>query len=71
MLLNPNMCDEVALVLRPDDFYADAHRKLFAHVLALHDAGGRIDTTLLTERLKQAGDLEAVGGTAYLAEVLH
>ena len=71
VLLNPNMCDEVALVLRPEDFYADAHRKLFAHVLALHDAGGRIDSTLLAERLKQAGDLEAVGGTAYLAEVLH
>ena len=71
VLLNPHMCDDVALLLRPEDFYADAHQKLFAHVLAMHDAGGRIDTTLLAERLRQAGDLEAAGGTAYLAEVLH
>ncbi|MFH1267739.1 MAG: replicative DNA helicase [Planctomycetota bacterium] len=70
VLLNPNMCDDVALILRPEDFYADAHQKLFDHVLSMHGAGGRVDTTLLAERLKQAGDLEAVGGTAYLAEVL-
>ena len=71
LLLDPNLCDDVALVLRPDDFYADANQKLYGHLLAMHDEGGRIDTTLLLERLKQSGDLEAVGGTAYLAEVVH
>jgi replicative DNA helicase len=63
------MCDEVVLVLRPDDFYADANQKLFRHLLAMHDEGKRIDITLLVERLKQEGDFEAVGGAAYLAEV--
>ncbi len=71
ILLDAPMCDEVALVLRPGDFYAEAHAKLFQHMLAMHDEGKRIDTTLLVERLKQAGDFEAVGGAAYLAEVLH
>jgi len=70
ILLNPVVCDDVALIIRPDDFYADANRKLFTRMLAMHDEGGRIDTVLLVERLKQAGDLEAVGGTAYLAEVV-
>ena len=70
LLMNPVVCDDVALILRPDDFYADANRKLFAHMLGMHDDGGRIDTTLLVERLRQAGDLEAIGGTAYLAEVV-
>ena len=71
LLLDPNLCDDVALILRPDDFYADANQKLFGHLLAMHDEGGRIDSTLLVERLNRAGDLEAVGGAAYLAEVLH
>ncbi len=71
LLLDPQMCDEVALELRADDFYADANQKLYRHLLALHDEGKRIDTTLLVERLRQAGELEAVGGTAYVAEVLH
>ena len=71
LLLDPNLCDDVALVVRPDDFYADANQKLYAHLLAMHDQGGRIDATLLLERLRSSGDLEAVGGTAYLAEVVH
>jgi replicative DNA helicase len=71
ILLDPPMCDEVALMLRPGDFYAAAHAKLFQHMLAMHDEGKRIDTTLLVERLKQAGDFEAIGGAPYLAEVAH
>ncbi len=71
ILLDPNMCDEVALLLRPDDFYADAHRRLYAAILEMHDEGKQIDETLLHERLKQKGELEAVGGVAYLIDVLH
>ena len=70
LVLNAEMCDEVAPLIRADDFYADAHQKLFAHLMAMHDEGKRIDATLLIERLKQAGDLEAIGGVAYLAEVV-
>ncbi len=71
LLLDPNLCDDVALVLRPDDFYADANQKLYGHLSAMHDEGSRIDATLLLERLRGAGDFEAVGGSAYLAEVVH
>ena len=71
LLLDPNLCDDVALVLRPEDFYADANQKLYAHLLAMHDEGRRIDATLLVERLRTAGDLELIGGSAYLAELLH
>lgn len=70
LLLDPSMCDDVALLLRPDDFYSDANRKLYAHILAMNDEGGRIDTTLLVEHLRRAGEYEAVGGVAYLAEVV-
>ena len=71
LLLDPQMADNVALVVHADDFYAEANQKLFAHLLAMHDEGGRIDTTLLLERLSAAGDLELIGGAAYLAEVVH
>ena len=71
LLLDPQMCDEVILVLQADDFYADANQKLYRHLVALHDEGKRIDTTLLVERLRHAGELEAIGGAEYLAEVLH
>lgn len=69
MLLDPQCCDDVAMFVRGEDFYGEEHQKLYEHLLAMHNAGRRIDTTLLVERLKQAGDLDAIGGLAYLEEV--
>jgi replicative DNA helicase len=70
ILLLPIVCDEVALILRAEDFYDDSNRTLYAQLQAMHDEGRRIDTTLLVERLKNAGQYERIGGAAYLAEVL-
>jgi replicative DNA helicase len=60
----------VAPILRPEDFYAEANRRLYVHLLALYDTSRALDVAMLVERLKQAGDLEAIGGPAYLAEIL-
>ncbi len=68
LLLDPQMCDEVATILRPEDFYADANARLYRHLLEMHEAGSRIDAKLLVERLRRAGELETIGGIAYLAE---
>jgi replicative DNA helicase len=69
LLIVPEMCDEVALILRPDDFYADANQRIYRQMLALHEEGKRLDPLLLRDRLKQAGDFENVGGDAYLADL--
>jgi replicative DNA helicase len=69
ILLKPDVCDDVVLLVRADDFYDEAHQKLFAHMLALHEEGRRVDLTLLVDRLKTSGDLEAIGGYAALAEI--
>ena len=39
MLMLPDVSDDVALVLRGDDFYDEAHRRLYAHMRAMHDEG--------------------------------
>ncbi len=69
LLLVPEVCDEVALLVRPSDFYSDAHEKIFGHMLALHEDGKRVDVTLLVNRLKDAGQLESIGGVPYLADI--
>jgi len=71
IVLDSRMADEVASVVTADDFHAEAHRKLYGHVLAMAADGVGIDSTTLVSRLKTAGDLEAIGGVSYLAEVLH
>src|SRR3954469_13622463 len=71
IVLLPHVLGDVGLILRPDDFYDDAHRKLFLHMTALHESGKKIDDTLLVSRLKAAGDYEAVGGAAYLSKIIN
>jgi len=69
ILLDPRMCDDVALAVRPADFYAPNHRKLFEHMLEMHNSGKQIDLTLLVDKLKSVGDFEALGGTAFLIDI--
>lgn len=70
VLLKPDVCDDVALLLRGEDFHDDGHRLLYEHLQELHDAGKRIDTTIILERLRTKGDLDRLGGAKALAEII-
>lgn len=69
LLLNPEVANELSLVLRGDDFYEDAHRILFSTMIDMHDTGRKIDVTLLVNELKSAGQYDLIGGAAYLAQL--
>ena len=77
ILLDATCFEEVGEILRPEDFYSDAHRRIFGHFVAMRNGGaGAIDSTLLLDRLRQSGDIEAVGGAdggaaANLLEAVH
>lgn len=69
ILLLPSTLDDVAPMLRPDDFHDDANRKIYEQILGIYDVGKRIDPMLVAEQLKRAEQYEVVGGAAYLAEI--
>lgn len=69
ILLRPDVCDDIAEILRPEDFFDDSNRRLFEAMRHMHDAGRKIDPMLLVEELKQAGVFEQMGGLAYLTRV--
>jgi replicative DNA helicase len=48
--------------LRPEDFYRDQHRVVYAAMLDLYEDSHGIDVLTVTERLRQGGRLEEVGG---------
>jgi replicative DNA helicase len=70
ILLKPDVCDDIALVVRAEDFSDESHQLLYRHLLDLHDSGKRIDATIVVERLKTQGDFERIGGAAALADVV-
>lgn len=69
ILLAPDVLDEVAMIVRAEDFHDTAHEKLYRHLLAMHESGRKADLMLLHDRLKTAGELEAVGGMAYIHQL--
>jgi replicative DNA helicase len=69
VLILPEVLDEVAMLVRPDDFYDDANRKLYATLREMHDDGEKIDVTLLVSRLKRQEQYDAIGGPAYLGRL--
>src|SRR6188472_2282094 len=48
--------------LKPEDFYRERHREVFASMLALFEAGEPIDVLTVTEQLRSLGRLDAAGG---------
>jgi replicative DNA helicase len=70
ILLKPDVCDDVALLVRPDDFADEAHQLLYGHLLSLHNSGKRIDVTIVLELLRTKGDLDRIGGASGLAAVV-
>ena len=57
-------------VLKPEDFYREAHRKIFAAMESLSIRGSAIDLVTLKDELDRAGDLEAAGGAAGIATLV-
>ncbi len=68
MLENEAM-DRVLEIVTPDLFYRESHRKIFRAMMDLSERSEPVDLITLSEFLKARGELEAVGGTAYLASL--
>ncbi len=56
--------------LRPEDFYREAHRKIFTALITLADRNEPADLVTLTSILKERNLFEEVGGSSYLATLV-
>jgi replicative DNA helicase len=69
ILLENDAMNLVLELLRAEDFYRESHRKIFRAMIELSDRTEPVDVITLSECLKNRGELEAVGGSAYLASL--
>lgn len=69
-LLSPESCEEIIDLLRPDNFYRSAHIKIFTAIIELHNKKQPVDLVTLTNRLRENGHLEEIGGAAFLASLV-
>src|SRR5437870_79986 len=70
ILLHNDAFNLAAEVIDSEDFFRDAHRRIFDKMVALAERNGAIDLVTLKDELGRAGDLEEVGGPAYIAALV-
>jgi replicative DNA helicase len=56
-------------LLSYEDFYKEAHRKIFIGMSDLFDRNEPIDIVTLTDHLRKKNDLDAIGGPQYLTSL--
>ena len=67
ILINAEAYDIAADSLEPQHFFREAHRRIFDAMGKLADGGKEIDLVILKAELNRTGQLDEVGGPAYLA----
>ena len=63
--------DTLALVMRtrPEQFFDEKHRAIRAAIGRVQAAGAPVDMLIVSAELSVCGELDAVGGTPYLAQL--
>ena len=69
ILVHNDAFNLAAQVIDSGDFYRDAHRRVFDKMVALNERNQAIDYVTLKEELSRAGELDEVGGPAYIASL--
>jgi replicative DNA helicase len=69
MLRENSVIGDVLQIIREENFYLDAHQKVFRAITTLYERGLPIDLVVLAEHLKEQKHIEDIGGYAYLGEL--
>jgi replicative DNA helicase len=67
VLINNQSFNQAAEVIDAQDFFRDAHRRIFEKMVSLTDRSEAVDLVTLSEELGRTGELDEVGGPAYLS----
>lgn len=69
MLRDNGIIGDVVQLVRAENFYSDAHQKIFQGIVTLYDKGSPVDLVILADLLVEQKQIEDIGGHSYLAEL--
>lgn len=70
ILIENAALNKVVEIINPDDFYRDAHRKIFNALVDLSEKDEPADLITTTNQLRKKDQLDAVGGASYLVSLI-
>ena len=71
VLLDHHIFNQAAQLLQAEDFFFPNHQKIFQKMADLSELNQAIDMITLKAEFQGGGELEAIGGTAYLASLIN
>lgn len=71
VLLDKDAIIKILDLLRPEDFYDNRHGAIFQAMTVLFEKRMPVDIVTLSEILESANQIEMVGGSSYLAEIVN
>lgn len=69
LMLEKGPVNDVIDILKPESFYKDAHKKIYAAIQDLFGDSQPIDILTVTQQLRSKGELEEVGGAFYVSQL--
>lgn len=70
LLLRKSIAPQIAITLQAEDFYFPQHQILFSVAITLYGENKPIDLITLAQQLRDKNQLESIGGTSYLSELV-
>ena len=70
ILIHNDAFNAAVEVIDSGDFFRDAHRRIFDKMVRLQERGDAIDLVTLKEELSRTGELDEVGGPAYISALV-
>src|SRR5689334_9216657 len=69
ILINNVAFNQTAEVIDSGDFFRVAHQRIFDKMVSLNERNQPVDLVTLKDKLARAGELEDVGGPAYISSL--
>ncbi|OGP69865.1 MAG: replicative DNA helicase [Deltaproteobacteria bacterium RBG_13_47_9] len=70
ILIENEAVNKVMEILTADDFYRDAHSRIFNALISLSERDEPADLITLTNELRKIDQLDSIGGASYLASLI-
>ena len=70
LLIDGKAVYEIAVLLRPGDFYSEQNRSIYQACLSLNERDEAINQVTVAQELDRTGKLELVGGVGYLSRLI-
>jgi replicative DNA helicase len=70
MLISKDAIADVVETIRGNDFYRPAHEVVYESIIDLYGRGAPADAITVADELRRRGELERIGGAAFLADLV-